>query len=793
MSPRLSPSSTLSGLFTRPRGTRHPNGEAPVKPTLKTPATQHPLALAAFHACWLASLSASANALAQANTPAPSGTSTASSLMPPSTTSARASTTSTSNGNTGTESTLPATTVTATAPRQARASISGLGDTPGWQAPVQAQTFGQSTLRDAGVTRLADLTKLDASTTDAYNPVGYWDSLNVRGFALSNAYNYRREGLPINAETRIALDNKAGIELFKGTSGIQAGTSAPAGLMNFLVKRPDVSLREVTVGMNDRGGWLLSTDLSERFGEQRQYGLRVNAAREDLRPTVQAADGRRRLASVAGDWQLTRDTRLEAEFEHSFQSQPSVPGFSLLGTALPSAKSIDPTINLNHQAWSRPVELQGNTGSLRWTQNWSGGWRSQVSYGEQRLQSTDRGGFPYGCATETNCASYYADGTFDYYDFHSHGEHRRTRAWNATLNGELSTGPIRHSLTFGLLRSRHDTDLNTGTYTSVGTGNISGVFTVGSSDSPDYANTLRSERSTELSVVDALSHDGPWRAWVGMRHTKLQRDTALTDGSASASLNEGLTTGWGAIGYQLAEQTQAYVSWGQGVEVNAAQNTPVRQYTNAGTVLPARKSRQLELGVKSVLDGGHQLGVDVFQIHRPVAGDVPQNDGLGNTTYAYLNDGEAVHRGIEAHWQWRSPSWQTSLAGAVLDTERRGSQRTDVAINGKPAVNVPDHTLKASVAWRVPGFASTWLQTDLIHEGPRAVTADDSVRLPSWTRTDIGLRTATSLAGTNVLWRLNVNNVFNLRNWRESPTYADHVYLMPQAARSVTATASVTF
>lgn len=731
------------------------------------PAMQRPLAIAALQACWLASLATVATgAMAQASTA--------------------------TDGNSGEDGTLPATTVTAPAPRQARASISGLGDTPGWQAPVQAQTFGQTALRDAGITRLADLTKLDASTTDAYNPVGYWDSLNVRGFALSNAYNYRREGLPINAETRIALDNKAGIELFKGTSGIQAGTSAPSGLVNFLVKRPDASLREVTFGLNDRGGWLLATDLSERFGERRQYGLRVNAAQEDLRPTMQAANGRRRLAAVAGDWQLTRDTRLEAEFEHSFQSQPSVPGFSLLGSALPSAKSIDPTINLNNQAWSRPVELQGNTGSLRWTQNWAAGWRSQVSYGEQRLQSTDRGGFPFGCTADGNFAAYCNDGSFDYYDFHSHGEHRRTRAWNATLSGELSTGAIRHELTFGLLRSRHDSDLNNSTYTWVGSGDISGNFVVGNSDSIDWANTLRSERSTELSIVDAISHAGPWRAWVGLRHTQLNRDTALTDGSASASLDENVTTGWGAIGYQLAELTQAYVSWGQGIEVNAVQNTPLRQYTNAGTVLSARTSRQLELGVKAVLDG-HNLGVNVFQTHRPVAGDRPQDDGLGGATYAYLNDGEAVHQGLEASWQWRSPQWQTSLAGALLDTERRGSQRTDVAINGKPAVNVPDHTLKASVAWRLPGFASAWLQTDVIHEGPRAVTADNSVRLPSWTRTDIGLKAATTLAGSNVVWRLNVHNVFNVRNWREAPTYSDHVYLMPQAPRSVSATASVAF
>lgn len=758
MSPRLSPifpvspSSWIAALGLRPCA----------------PAIRRPLALAAFQACCLASLTATSTAaLAQASV---------------------ANTNDSSGG--GKESTLPATTVTAPAPRQARASISGLGDTPGWQAPVQAQTFGQTALRDAGVTRLADLTKLDASTTDAYNPVGYWDSLNVRGFELDKAYNFRREGLPISAETRIALDNKAGIELFKGTSGLQAGVSAPSGLVNFLVKRPDVSLREVTLGLNDRGGWLLATDLSERFGEQRQYGLRVNAAREDLRPTVQAADGRRRLAAVAGDWQLTRDTRLEAEFEHSFQSQPSVPGFSLLGSALPSAKSIDPTINLNDQAWSRPVELQGNTGSLRWTQNWAAGWRSQVSYGEQRLQSTDRGAFPSGCGAEGNYAAYCTDGSFDLYDFRSPGEHRRTRALNATLQGQAHTGWLRHDLSFGVLRSRHDTDLNQAAYNYAGGGDISGQFTSGQAPLPlDYANTLRSERSTEFSIVDALSHDGPWRAWVGVRHTQLKRQTSLTNSDATASLDEGVTTGWAALGYQLAEQTQAYVSWGQGIEASSVQNSSFRQFTNAGAVLPVRRTRQVEVGVKSA-SGGHQWSVNAFEIHRPVTSELSPD---GGTTYVLLNDGKAVHRGLEASWQWRSPQWQASLAGALLDTERRGSQRTDVAINGKPAVNVPEHTLKASVAWRLPCLTSVWLQTDVIHEGPRAVTADNSVRLSSWTRTDVGLKAATALAGSNVVWRLNVHNALNLRNWREAPSYAGHVYLMPQAPRSVSATASVAF
>jgi len=105
--------------------------------------------------------------------------------------------------------------------------------------------------------------------------------------------------------------------------------------------------------------------------------------------------------------------------------------------------------------------------------------------------------------------------------------------------------------------------------------------------------------------------------------------------------------------------------------------------------------------------------------------------------------------------------------------------------------------LKASLAWRVPTSMlpalTAWLQADVIHDGPRAVTADNSVRLSPWTRTDVSLRASQNLGGRNVMWRLNVHNLFNLRNWREAPTYADHVYLMPTAARSVSASATIDF
>jgi iron complex outermembrane recepter protein len=121
--------------------------------------------------------------------------------------------------------------ITITGSAEARApSVAGFGDLPLWRAPFAATVIDASRLQDAGVSTLGDIVRLDAGFTDAYNAPGYWNQVAVRGFTLDNRANVRRDGLPINAETALGAANKQRLELLKGTSGLQAGTSAPGGL-----------------------------------------------------------------------------------------------------------------------------------------------------------------------------------------------------------------------------------------------------------------------------------------------------------------------------------------------------------------------------------------------------------------------------------------------------------------------------------------------------------------------------------------------------------------------------------
>src|ERR1035437_2168310 len=210
---------------------------------------------------------------------------------------------------------LPLVVITERSPQPA-ADLVGLGDTPLARTPVSVVVIDSQQIDASGARRLADLLKFDASVSDAYNAVGYWDYATVRGYVLDNQFNYRREGLPINAETFIPLDNKAQVEILKGTSGMQAGTSAPGGLVNYAVKRPtDAPLRSVRLETNSTGDILLGVDLGNSFGANKEFGYRLNAAGESLNSVAPNTRGSRQLLALALDWRISHDTLLQVEGE----------------------------------------------------------------------------------------------------------------------------------------------------------------------------------------------------------------------------------------------------------------------------------------------------------------------------------------------------------------------------------------------------------------------------------------------------------------------------------------------
>ena len=502
-----------------------------------------------------------------------------------------------------------------------QAGVAGWGDAPLAQTPVQATVVDARQLRDAGSYRLADLVRFDPSVNDAYNSEGYIDYFTIRGFVIDNRFNFRRDGLPINAETSIPLDNKARVDVLEGLSGIVAGTSSPGGLIDVIVKRPlDAPLSSAFVQWREKNSVLGSIDLSRRFGVDNAFGLRLNAAAEHLDPYVRDDVGSRRLLALAGDWRLGSGTLIEAEVETSHKAQPTQPGFSMLGNILPAPG--DPRINLNNQPWSLPTVFDADTASLRITQKLNDDWRIVAHGVTQRLRTDDRTAFPFGCTAADGTYfpdRYCPDGTFDLYDFRSEDERRRSDALDLSVHGRFASGPLGHTVAGGVLRNVVHNRFNAETYNFAGTGNVEGTAVVPPAPDALDTNTNRDEYSTELYLRDAIAIDTRTTLWLGARHTRIARSSVATDGTSPTQYSQSFTTPFAAATYALWPGQIVYASWGQSVQSDVAPNLP--RYINAGQAAPTAKSRQTEIGFKGASEQ-LEWTVAAFDIKQPLFGDL---------------------------------------------------------------------------------------------------------------------------------------------------------------------------
>ena len=668
--------------------------------------------------------------------------------------------------------------------------VSGFENLSLREAPFSASNIDNATLRDLGAQRISDALRLDSSVTDSYNSPAYWDMLSVRGFMLDNRYNYRREGLPINAETMIGMDNKERIELFKGTSGIQAGTSAPGGIANYVVKRPpnsiESSVRSLTLSYGNGNNSSVALDMGGRYGENNAFGYRVNAAYEDLNPYVQNAKGHRQLLALAMDWRINANTRLEWEIESSSRQQMGVNAASITGNTLPSP--VYGQNNFSKQSWSVPGVFDGLTGSMRLKHRLDNGWMWTTQVGAQRLKTDDRLSYAYGCYAEGNYDRFCSDKTFDLYDYRSENERRISDALQTELTGQVQLAGIQHELAFSWLRQRQIDKLSPmQAYNWAGTGSLSGLSESAAAPEPYDLNTNRQEYSTEISVKDRIRVHRFADLWLGLRSSHIQRDSQRTDGSRATHDDRTISTPWIAFSHKLPYNATGYASYGQGVE---AQVTPNRsRYTNAGVALPSAKSTQKELGLKGA-QGPWLWNAALFDITRPVWGDQGACEEDNSCTRKL--DGAARHKGIELGMGYRSHQWKIDTAATRLDAKRSQALINPVQ-NGQRPLNVPSLVLRAAAEYRwtqVPGLRTT---LRLSHEGQRDLIEGGTMTLPSWTTVDLAAHYNTKVAGQNTDWTLALENASNRAYWRESPKQFGHYYLYAGAPRNLRLTVRTLF
>src|SRR5690606_20762985 len=145
---------------------------------------------------------------------------------------------------------------------------------------------------------------------------------------------------------------------------------------------------------------------------------------------------------------------------------------------------------------------------------------------------------------------------------------RSTTAAQWRVNGQFDTGTVGHKLSAGVLVSRlrvtgqPQADGNA----PVGAGNIHTMPAL--PPLADFTDPFpnRRERSTEFFATDVIQWTPALQTWLGLRHTRLDRESVRTDGSRATGYEQDVTTPWLALAYRLDPARTLFASWGQGIE-----------------------------------------------------------------------------------------------------------------------------------------------------------------------------------------------------------------------------------
>ena len=674
------------------------------------------------------------------------------------------------------EQAMPEVIVSAARTRANSASVAGFTNAPLLETPASVSVLTAQQMLDLQIRSTTDAAKFDASLSDSYNAVGYAEQFSIRGFKLDNASSYRKDGMAISADAQIPLENKERLEVLKGLSGLQAGVSAPGGIVNYVTKRPtDTPLRTVVLEARERGTVYGAVDVGGRFEDER-FGYRVNVAGERLRSYVKGADGNRKFVSAAFDWRISPQALLQVDADYQRKSQLTAPGYQLLnGTTLPV---VDPDTMLNDQPWSRPVETTSSNIGARFEYKFSPDWSATVSANQHHFKRDDYTAFPYGCGTQALFPGYCGNGDYDVYNYVSVGEKKSPLTVQALVQGRFATGAMRHEFTGGASFYKNSEKWGDDIYEYSGLSNIYRSVAVpqlgGTVNAPAFERRHGNERS--LFAQDIVSLNAQLKLHAGARYVQVRRDQYVgedDDGVMldSARTDQGFWLPNVALVYALRPNVSLYTSYAQGLEHGGV--API-ETGNKGQALTPSKSKQVEVGVKADIRPDLSATVALFDIRKGLEYTDAQN--------VFVRNGEAQNRGLEMALNGRVTRELTmGVSATALNTRQSGTGKADM--DDKRAPNVAAFKSSVYADYAVPQVEGLKLSANWQYSGKKAFDLENSVFVPSYHVVNLGASYAMRIAGVATTLRAGIDNAADKFYWRDvTPELGG--YLMPGASRT---------
>ena len=211
-----------------------------------------------------------------------------------------------------------------------------------------------------------------------------------RGMQGSVVANSRLDGLNIVSTTAFPVETLERLDVLNSLTGALYGPASPAGQFNFIAKRPtEETRREVTLGYQSRSAFTGHVDLGGHIDDDHRFGYRVNILNEEGEGNLDDSTLRRKLLSVAMDWNIQPGTQLQLDASHYEFVQKGYPGSFSYGPGIKLPSAPDPK-NKNLALSTAGNDLTTDTVSTRLIHYLNDDWSVTAGVGWQQADRAMR-------------------------------------------------------------------------------------------------------------------------------------------------------------------------------------------------------------------------------------------------------------------------------------------------------------------------------------------------------------------------------------------------------------------
>lgn len=600
------------------------------------------------------------------------------------------------------------------------------------------------------------------------------DSVKFRGIQLGLYTNYRLNGgLAITNVISIPTENKERVEALKGANALVFGFASPSGIINLITKRPaDIDVSTLTLSGNDFGQYGAAVDLSRKFGDERQFGLRLNASGTHLENGItNGGDGKGQFGSVGADWQATKALSFKLDYENyrkDVTEQGTIAPLAAVKGVIVVPRVPNP-VNMLGAEWGDYTPRTVNK-TLRGDYLFSDDWKLLVEIGtsdseRSRVQARTTGNYNIATGAATMQIQWIKNQQYD------------NKYGKVELDGRFDLGPVKNDAALGYSSTERAANNPFGFGSATTPINLYNPLPIPQLVDPNkparYAPSDNQEKS--LYVYDTLGLTPSLKVLLGVRKSDAQfkstdQKTLVENTSKSSPTAPGAGVLW-----DVAPGTTLYGSYMRAVEDGP---TAPSGDTNEFQILAPTESTQKEIGVRTEYVKGFRANIDYFDI---VRANAVANQAPGPLFNTFLYDGTVHLRGFEIAASARlNRAW---LLDGTLQL-MHGTQQTviDPTLTGKTPENEANVIGTFNATYNVASIPGLAIKGGANYIGQRFVNAQDQATIPGVTLFSTSANYQTKIGGYKTVLQVAVANLANKLYW-SSVTSSAYGYGMERAIR----------